>query len=74
MDVGTIIALIGKGLTVIQLLSEAAKPILPAIESLRELMSKWDEGEITEEDLQKIEAILDQQISDFNLPMADVQP
>lgn len=69
MDVAAILDLIQKGLTVIGALLAAGVSAAPAIEALTKLVTGAQTGTVTDDDLAQTEALLDKQISDFNLPM-----
>lgn len=65
MDILAVLALVNKGITVAQALIEAGKSAAPALEAIKNLVST--EGEITDEQLDAVEDILDAQIEEFNL-------
>lgn len=67
MDITAIIALIAKGLTVVQALYEAGQTATPAIQALVKLVTGAQNGTVSDDDLAQCEALLDQQIADFNL-------
>ena len=67
MDFIAIFALIEKGLTVIQALYEAGQTASPAISALIALVTGAQKGAVTDDDLTKTEALLDQLIDDFNI-------
>ena len=67
MDFAAIFALIEKGLTVVQALYEAGQEATPAISALIALVTGAQTGTVTDDDLTKTEALLDQLIADFNI-------
>ncbi len=74
MDPITIIALIGKGLTIAQALIDAGQSAAPAISSLVALVTGAKAGTVTQADLDKSEALLDSLVADFNLELPPAQP
>lgn len=68
MDVLAIFELVQKGLSVVSALVEAGQSAAPAIEVLKNLVTKGQNGTVTDDDLAEAEAILDRQIDEFNLP------
>jgi hypothetical protein len=66
MTATEIFALVEKGLVVIGTLVEAGQRAAPAINALKDLVSGAQTGEITDEDLARTEALLDQMIAEFN--------
>src|SRR5262249_37173613 len=69
MDVVAIFALITKAVTIIQALVSAGQSIAPALEALRKLVTGASQGTVTQADLDATEALLDQQVADFNLDL-----
>lgn len=72
MDILAILALVEKGLGVIQIAMQAGKDAAPAINALKDLLTGAKNGTVTAEQLAATEAVLDQQIDEFNqdLPAA----
>lgn len=66
MDIAAVLALIGKGITVIETLYEAGEAAAPAIEALKNLVTGAQNGTVTDDQLTQTEALLDQMIADFN--------
>lgn len=69
MDIAAIMALIVKGLGIVETLVEAGESAAPAIEALIGVATGAQNGTITDEQLATAEATLDKQIDDFNSPM-----
>lgn len=69
INTDAILSLIQKGVTVISALVEAGQSAAPAIEALLKLISGAKAGTVTPADLAATEALLDQQIADFNLDL-----
>ena len=70
MDVMAILALVQKGLSIVEAIYEAGKDAAPAIIALKDLITGAQNDTITDEQIAGIEALLDQMISDFNLDIA----
>jgi hypothetical protein len=69
MDPITIIALIGKGLTVAEALMSAGQSAAPAIKVMWNLITGSQNGTLTDQQLTDEEATLDGMIADFNQPI-----
>lgn len=69
MDVEAIMALIVKGLGVVETLVSAGESAAPAIKVLIGVATGAQQGTVTEDELTAAEALLDKQIDDFNAPM-----
>lgn len=67
MNVALILGLVEKGLNVAQTLLESGKDAKPAFDALRNLFS--DKKEITDQDLEATEKVLDELIAEFNEPL-----
>ncbi len=74
MDVAAILLLIEKGVTIISALVAAGQSAEPAIAALLKLISGAKAGSVTPEELAATEALLDQQLADFNLDMPPATP
>lgn len=66
-----ILALVEKGMMIISALIEAGKSAAPAIEAVTNLVKNGQAGEVSEEDLDKTEALLDSLIDEFNLDLPE---
>lgn len=66
MDIVAILALIGKGITVVETLYEAGQSAAPALEALKNLVTGAQDGTVTDDQLAQTDALLDQMIADFN--------
>jgi len=69
MDPVTVIALIAKGLTVVEALIAAGQEDAPAIKVLWNVITGAQNGTLTDQQLTDEETTLDALIADFNLPM-----
>lgn len=69
MDIAAILALVAKGLTVVEAIYTEGEAALPAITALVNLVDGAQSGSVTDEQLESTEALLDQMISDFNVPI-----
>lgn len=69
MDVGTVFALVERGLGIVSTLIEAGKDAKPAVEVLLGLTQAQQAGTLTEEQLIQFENHLDALVQDFNEPM-----
>jgi len=69
MDVASVIALITKGVSIIEALSSAGQAIAPAIAALKTIFNRDRSKPITQEDLDKVEAVLDALIDEFDLDL-----
>lgn len=69
MDIVAIMALIVKGLGVVETLVEAGEAAAPAIKVLIGVATGAQQGTVTQDELDAAEALLDKQIEDFNTPM-----
>lgn len=71
MDIAAILALIAKGVSLIPVLVQAGKDIVPAIGVIKNIITGAQAGTITDQQLTDFEAMLDAMISDFNEPIPD---
>jgi hypothetical protein len=69
MDVAAVLALIGKGVSVIQTLVTVGQDVAPAIKVVSDLVKGAQAGTVSDEELAATEATLDGMIADFNQPM-----
>lgn len=69
MDIVAIMALIVKGLGVVETLVEAGESAAPAIKVLIGVATGAQQGTVTQDELDAAEVLLDKQIADFNTPM-----
>lgn len=69
MDVVAIMALIVKGLGVVETLVEAGQSAAPAIKVLLGVATGAQQGTVTQDELTAAEALLDKQIEAFNAPI-----
>lgn len=69
MDIAAILALIAKGITIIDTLVQAGKDAAPAIKALSDVVSGAQKGTVTDADLDATETLLDSLIADFNTEM-----
>jgi len=74
MDALAIIALLGKGISIVSALIAAGQSAEPAIAGLLKLIEGAKAGTVTPEELAATEALLDQQIADFNLDLPPASP
>jgi hypothetical protein len=70
MDIAEILALVLKGVSVIEALVAAGQSVAPAIKVVTDLVEGAQAGEITDEQLAATEATLDAMVADFNTPIA----
>lgn len=70
MDILAILALVQKGLTVAEAIYAAGKNAAPAIQALSALVTGAQKGDVSDDDLARTEALLDQMVADFNLDIA----
>lgn len=72
MEIMAVLALIEKGITIANILIAAGQSAAPALDSIINLVRGTREGAVTQQDLDKTEALLDTLIADFNteLPAA----
>ncbi len=69
MDIAAVLALVTKGLGIIETLIAVGKDAGPAIKAVTELVSGAQAGTVTDQTLAQTEANLDALISDFNQPI-----
>lgn len=69
MDFVAVLALISKGITVAEALYQAGQEAAPAFTALKNLVTGAQNGTVTDEELNKTEALLDQLMADFNAPL-----
>ena len=70
MDIAAVLALVTKGLGIIETLIAVGKDAGPAIKAVTELVSGAQTGTVTDQTLAQTEANLDALIADFNQPIA----
>lgn len=70
MDIVAILALVAKGVGVIDTLVTIGQNAEPAIKAVKDLVTGAQAGTITAADLTTTETALDSMIADFNTPMA----
>lgn len=70
MDIMAILALIGKGVSVISTAISIGASAAPAIKVVEDLISGAQSGAVTDDELAAAEATLDSMINDFNTPLA----
>lgn len=70
MDMAAILALILKGVSIIETLIAAGQEVAPAIKVITDLITGAQNGTVTDDQLASTEAALDAMISDFNQPIA----
>lgn len=71
MNIAAILALVAKGITVVETLVEAGQTAAPAFEALKNLLSSAQQGQVTDEQLAETEALLDSLIADFNTDLPE---
>lgn len=71
MDINAILALIEKGLGVVEVLIAAEKDVMPAITAIKNLITGHQNGTLTQAQMDSTEATLDALIADFNEPLGD---
>lgn len=69
MDIVAVLALIAKGVGVIDTLVTIGENAAPAIKVIKNLITGAQAGTVTDADLTATEMALDSMISDFNTPM-----
>lgn len=69
MDIVAILALIAKGVGVIDTLVTIGQNAEPAIKVVKDLITGAQAGTVTDAELTATEVVLDSMISDFNTPM-----
>lgn len=69
MDIVAILALIAKGVGVIDTLVTIGQNAEPAIKVVKDLITGAQAGTVTDSDLTATETALDAMIADFNAPM-----
>lgn len=69
MNYVAILALIEKGLTVVEAIYQAGKDAAPAIIAIKDLVTGAQQGTLTDEQIASTEALLDGLIADFNVPI-----
>lgn len=67
MDYIAILALIEKGLTVVEAIYAAGKDAAPAIVAIKDLVTGAQEGTLTDDQIASTESLLDGLIADFNV-------
>lgn len=70
MDIAAILALVLKGVGIIETLVAVGKDVAPAIQVVTGLITGAQAGTVTDDQLTATEAQLDAMIADFNQPMA----
>ncbi len=71
MDIVAILALIAKGVSIAETLIAAGQSAGPAIEVIKNLVTGAQTGKVTQDTLDKNEAVLDALIEDFNEPIPE---
>lgn len=71
MDVTAVLALIAKGVGIIETLYTIGEDVAPAIKVVANLVTGAQSGSVTDEQLTATEATLDGMIAEFNEPMPD---
>lgn len=74
MDIVAILALVAKGIAVAQALLDAGQTAAPALLAIKDVITGAQTGTVTQADLDKTEAVLDQLIADFNVELPPAQP
>lgn len=69
MDIVAIMALIVKGLGVVETLVEAGESAAPAIKVLIGVATGAQQGTVTDDELTAAETLLDSLVADFNTPI-----
>jgi hypothetical protein len=70
MDAAAIFALIEKGLTLIPILISAGEEIAPLVQRLIDVAKGAQDGSVTDDQLNSLEADIDARLSDFNQDIA----
>jgi hypothetical protein len=70
MDAAAILALIEKGLILIPILIQAGEEIAPLVQRLIDVARGAQDGSITDDQLNALEADIDRRLADFNQDMA----
>lgn len=70
MDIAAVLALVLKGVGIIETLVEVGQDVAPAIKVVTNLITGAQAGTVTDAELTATEATLDGMIADFNQPMA----
>jgi hypothetical protein len=68
MDIGRLFGLLNKGLGVVVTLAQQGKDISQAVTAMKNVVSKRPQ-DVTEEDLDEIERILDEKLDEFEKPL-----
>jgi hypothetical protein len=71
MDIAAVMALIIKGLGIVETLVEAGQEIAPTIKTLVDIATGTQDGTITQAQLLAAEDELDAQVDEFNKPIPD---
>ncbi len=69
MDITAVLAMIAKGVGIIETLYGLEQDVAPAITAVKGLVSGAQAGTVTDDELTATEAVLDGLISDFNEPI-----
>lgn len=69
MDITAILTLVSKGITIANALIEAGQNAAPALTAIGNLVTGAKKGAVTQEELDKTEALLDALIADFNVDL-----
>ena len=70
MDIAAVLALVLKGVGVINTLVTVGQDIAPAVKVVENLITNAQSGAVTDDELTATEKTLDAMIADFNDPMA----
>jgi hypothetical protein len=71
MDIAAVMALIIKGLGIVETLVQAGQEIAPTIKTLVDIATGTQDGTITLDQLKAAEDELDAQVDEFNKPLED---
>lgn len=66
MNIMAILALISKGITVVEIGLQLGKEVAPAIDALKNLVTGAQQGDVSEENIAATEELLDKLMADFN--------
>lgn len=69
MDIMAILALVLKGVSVVEAVVAAGQEAAPAITAIKDLITGAQNGSVTQAQLDSTEATLDAMIDDFNLDL-----
>jgi hypothetical protein len=69
MDIVAVLALIAKGVGIIETLVTIGEDAAPAIKVVKDLITGAQAGAVTDDELAATEKLLDSMINDFNQPL-----